>query len=212
MTANFSTNVRAITLGHGAASFKVARDPKRPFRVTAGGGTITAVGTAFNVQRRKDDDVIVSVSEGIVEVDLTAADHALRKAAPISGADRLALQISRGQEVTYDAEGQMSPVRPADAANTVDWRDGHFRYTRQPLRHVIEDINRYSHRQLILGEAALGDLLYSGTVFTTGADEWVIGLPQTYPQIKVIEGSNSQTLIQTRRERLQTPSISCCTD
>jgi transmembrane sensor len=49
VTADITTQRRTVVLSRGEALFQVARDPHRPFRVIAGGGTITAVGTAFNV-------------------------------------------------------------------------------------------------------------------------------------------------------------------
>lgn len=185
ITASFTKTERSITLDRGEGSFSVARDPKRPFQVRAGGGTITAVGTAFNVYHRQDSDVIVSVTEGVVEV------------AP-GGQGPAQLRIARGQEVTYDAAGNVGPIRRADVTNSDAWRTGYFRYTREPLRHVVEDVNRYSRLQLSIHDVAVGDLLYSGTVFTTDIREFTAGLERIYPQIEVVANDDSHALIRAR--------------
>src|SRR5262249_37280059 len=59
---------RAIELTHGEAFFEVARDPSRPFVVTAGSKRVIAVGTQFSV-RRDGEDVQVAVAEGLVRVE-----------------------------------------------------------------------------------------------------------------------------------------------
>ena len=59
--------------------FAVRPDSARPFTIDAGSGKITVVGTRFNV-RRDDDEVTVSVSQGIVEISGVAT--LLRSALP----------------------------------------------------------------------------------------------------------------------------------
>jgi transmembrane sensor len=57
----FTPAVRAITLRHGTARFQVAKNPRRPFVVTAGDITVQAVGTAFCVDlQSKSVEVIVT--------------------------------------------------------------------------------------------------------------------------------------------------------
>lgn len=199
ITANFSRTTRSVALDRGEAHFRVAHDPQRPFQVSAGGGMVTAVGTAFNVQHRLDSDVVVTVTEGVVEVTPNSP-HPLKVGEAADGDKHsAALRVARGQEVTYDAQGTVSPVRLAEVVTTVGWRDGRFKYSGEPLTHVVEDINRYSRYQLILDDdAQVGDLLYSGTVFTSDIQEWVAGLEKTYPQIEVVTMADAHVLIRAR--------------
>jgi transmembrane sensor len=55
-------------LKQGEAFFEVAKDPNRPFVVSAGSKRVVAVGTKFSV-RRDADSVGVVVTEGKVRVD-----------------------------------------------------------------------------------------------------------------------------------------------
>lgn len=67
LTFTFTRTTRTAVLDHGEGRFRIHHDPSRPFRVLAGTGVITAVGTVFDV-RRYSDRVFVTVSEGVVEV------------------------------------------------------------------------------------------------------------------------------------------------
>ncbi|HEY0942510.1 MAG TPA: FecR domain-containing protein [Steroidobacter sp.] len=211
ITANFTKSTRSVALDRGEAHFNVAKNPERPFQVSAAGGTITAVGTAFNVHHRQDSDVVVTVTEGIVEVAPPASSDSMGNSGerdrgegpwagdePSTAAPPAPQRIARGQEVTYDGQGKISPVRLAEVDTSLAWRNGRFKYRSEPLKHVIEDINRYSRRQLILDDPAVGNLLYSGTVFASDIDEWVAGLEQTFQQIEVVRNDEARVQIRTR--------------
>ena len=201
VTARFTEHARSVVLDRGEALFSVAPDPERPFKVDAGGGIITAVGTAFNVRRQEDDDVVVTVTDGIVEITPSQKPAMGREAERVEQHDQrpAARRLVRGQEATYDAQGKIGSVRVAETNASVAWRDGRLKYLGEPLRHVIEDVNRYSSRELILGDPAVGTLLYSGTVFASDIDDWIAGLEQIYPEIEVVMTNDGRVLIRTRR-------------
>ena len=54
LEAVWSEHQRRIRLLAGRALFRVAKDPLRPFVVSAGSSTITALGTTFDVQLRSE--------------------------------------------------------------------------------------------------------------------------------------------------------------
>ena len=68
ITADFTKSTRSVALDRGEAHFKVAKDPYHPFQVSVAGGSITAIDIAFNVRQGLDSDVVVTVTEGTVEV------------------------------------------------------------------------------------------------------------------------------------------------
>lgn len=68
----FTPAERRIRLARGEAHFAVAKNPARPFIVTAGDVEMRAVGTAFNV-RLRSAAVEVLVTEGAVKVAATEA-------------------------------------------------------------------------------------------------------------------------------------------
>jgi transmembrane sensor len=66
----FDRDSRDIRLT-GEAYFEVAKDPSRPFNVSAGNVIVHAVGTAFNVKAYPDENVVeTTLVEGKVEVEM----------------------------------------------------------------------------------------------------------------------------------------------
>ncbi len=67
--ADYNENNRKVEL-QGAAFFKVAKNPAKPFKVNASGVVTTAIGTAFYIHRHPVSNAIqVSLLEGKVKVD-----------------------------------------------------------------------------------------------------------------------------------------------
>ncbi|MBI4626652.1 MAG: FecR domain-containing protein [Verrucomicrobia bacterium] len=62
------------SLARGKAHFTVAKNPSRPFVVSAGGGDVQAVGTVFNI-RLRSEAIEVFVTEGKVQVDSERGDR-----------------------------------------------------------------------------------------------------------------------------------------
>src|SRR5690606_27572020 len=79
IVVDFSSATRSVFIDSGEAYFEVAHDAARPFVVHAGGGTITAVGTAFNVHSVLGR-VSVAVVEGAVNVQSTVKEPAIEPA------------------------------------------------------------------------------------------------------------------------------------
>ncbi len=82
----FTAGVRRVVLRRGEAHFEVAKDPARPFVVTAGGIEVRAVGTAFAVDYGARA-VEVFVTEGRVAVAEDTARAGDSAVAAARGAD-----------------------------------------------------------------------------------------------------------------------------
>lgn len=199
LTASITPYARTVVLDRGEALFHVARDAERPFRVIAGRGTITALGTAFNVRRREEGSVVVTVTEGTVEVAPDLPSPRIAKEHP-DGVAALgeSRRVDRGQQISYDASGQLGRVLVADATSALSWREGRLRFASEPLDRVLTDVNRYSRRTLVVGDRAAGEQLYSGTVFEADVDEWIDGLERIFPSLEVVATDVDHILIRTR--------------
>jgi transmembrane sensor len=171
-----SEKVRAIELTRGEALFKVAKDTARPFKVRAGDATIIAVGTEFNVERNSDR-AVVSVTEGRVVVK------------PITGLLPVSLlqefkpklrsvRVSAGQQTTAGSAGIEEPTKMEDPAT--GWQIGHLAFRLQPLRYVLEDVNRYAHKPIILESEGMGTLVITGTVERENIGGWVKSLEHAF--------------------------------
>jgi len=194
VTTNVTRENRLVVLDRGEALFQVAHDPKRPFRVLAGAGVITAVGTAFNV-RRLDGTVVVTVTEGTVEVAPARTVNA-RSGAEFPHGQR----VTRGESISYDAEGKLSDVRTVDPKMATAWRDGQLEYRSEPLNRVVQDVNRYSRTAVMIEDSAAGEILYSGTVFERDINDWLAALGKVFPELEVVHRDHD-VLIRTRRAK-----------
>ncbi|MBL8266699.1 FecR family protein [Steroidobacter sp.] len=171
LSVNFHRGQRELRLETGEAFFEVAKDPERPFVVRAMGGSITALGTAFDV-RAVRDSVTVMVAEGIVSVR-----------SPAVGAGEQQANVSPRQQVTFDLRGR-EPLVVQAAPNLEErlrWREGWLIYRNEPLGNVIADVSRYTERRMEVSDHDAATLRFSGAVYRESVDEWLLALPEAFP-------------------------------
>jgi transmembrane sensor len=158
--------------------FKVAKDVSRPFKVRAGDAAIVAVGTAFDV-RRDSDRAVVSVTEGRVLVEPVASFipvAVLREFKP----NLRAVRLDAGQQTTAGTAGIEEPSKVEDPASAVSWQTGRLAFHLQPLRYVLEDVNRYASKPIVLEGDSLGALVITGTVERANITGWVGSLERAF--------------------------------
>ncbi len=168
----FSATQRAVTLGAGEAHFEVAPDPARPFVVTAGGVSVRAIGTAFNV-RLVGDAVEVVVTEGKVEVLRTDAPAETAAPARVVAGERVRLE--RDERVTAVP---VERVEPSAMRSLLAWQNGITSFSDVPLRELVARFNRRNPTQLILTDAALGERKLGGVFALDQVDVFVRLLEQ----------------------------------
>lgn len=182
---DFNGPKRQLDLSNGEAYFKVRHDKARPFVVQAGEVSVTAVGTAFDV-RRKRERVIITVEEGTVEVS-----------GYTSGRRPTTWRAEAGYQLTYSTVDRTASLASVDLAAELTWRNGELAYVREPLRSVIEDLNRYSRHKLVIDDPDIAALPFTGTVFTTSLDDWLAGIERAYP-INVKHRDNGDIVLERR--------------
>lgn len=178
LSVSFGQTSRRVVLERGEAFFEVARDPSRPFRVEVGNSEVTAVGTAFNINRLRDA-VSVSVLEGVVDVSSGAGEDA---AAP-GKRERL----HQGEALVYNRGGGVWQ-RGGEAVlqRARGWREGRLAFVNEPLERVLQDVNRYSERKIVAGDRSLATLRFTGTIFSNDIDDWLDGLERAF-KVRVLE-------------------------
>lgn len=162
VTLNTATSVRAdytgterrLTLIKGEAFFEVAKNPVRPFVVTAGSRRVIAVGTAFNV-RLQDSSVRVVLVEGKVRVT-SASLPGISDGLPAS-----TVTMTAGSALVADAQGP-ARVEAVDASRATSWRSGKLVFEDERLADVVSEMNRYSHETLQIADPALDNRKVSG--------------------------------------------------
>lgn len=192
MSVNYSAETRAITLDRGEAVFTVAKNPKRPFVVRAGQGSVTAIGTVFNV-RKSDLNVQVRVLEGTVAVRPQDEDRSNGRGRDSASTHPVAL-VTAGSQTEYSPSGVLAPVELADVYEGLAWRVGVLTMVDWPISDVIAELNRYVSDEITIGDEAVGSMRFTGTVYPDQVDAWLEGLQEGYP-IEVVRLGGSTILM-----------------
>lgn len=168
------SDLRSIRMLKGEAHFDVAPNKQRPFRVTAGRTLVTAVGTAFTIRMRDDDEVEVLVTEGsvtltpIVDSPRTPHHPPLR---PIAAGE---IADAKPGSVAVRA------VAPAEVKQRLSWQVGELILDGMRLDQVVAEFNRYSQRQLVLGDPSLASLRVGGNFRPRDIDGFVRALQSSF--------------------------------
>jgi len=158
---------RKVTLEQGEALFNVAHSALRPFEVHAGSGILRDIGTSFNVAR-ENDKTTVAVLEGEVQVRLD------------NPANAAAVTLHGGEQLAYSAHDR-SAISAVDTKAATAWREGRMVFHDTPLAEVINQINRYHPRQIVLTDAELSGLKVSGEFNTADREGLIRALKMLFP-------------------------------
>lgn len=152
----FAGSTRDIWLERGRARFAVVHDG-RPFVVHAGGGSVTATGTLFDVAVGADGAVRVTLLEGGVDVR------------PQASAPSRVRSLKAGEMLQFTA---IDPSAVIGAASRQDsaWPQGIIEFDAASLSQVVEQANRYADLPIRLGDAGLGSTEVSGRFRVDKAD------------------------------------------
>lgn len=165
-----SVGERQVRLERGEAFFEVAKDPQRPFVVRAGPTSVTAVGTQFSVRRRGDDTLVV-VTEGIVRIQNDTAPSVPEPQTVKAGQTARI----RGASVLIQDE------TAARAQEHLSWRTGVLVFRDTRLEDAVAEFNRYNMRKILIADPALNDFRVAGSFRTTSTEAFVHLLAQGFP-------------------------------
>lgn len=146
LRVDFTPQVRRLVLEAGGGRFKVAHE-LRPFIVYAGGGSVTARGTVFDVALTSDRRVRVHLVEGVIDVATPRPAGRLRPQ-----------RLVAGQSTSFEAQNPRSSAAQASsaqAAATVPEYDG------VRLSDLIDAANGNSQRPIRIS-GTIGERRVSG--------------------------------------------------
>lgn len=171
---------REIVLERGEALFDVAREAGRPFVVVAGDGSVTALGTRFQV-RNETGEAMVTLLEGRVEV---AAQQARRQLAP-------------GEQARYGGDAAGVRVRQVDPVAVASWTLGRLDFSGLPLAEAVAEANRYSEVKLRLGDPGLAELPVGGS-FRIGDNAAIAAALATVFPVRVASDDGYEIVLMPR--------------
>jgi transmembrane sensor len=157
----YERNARKLELLSGQARFDVAHDAARPFSVHAGGQTVVATGTAFNVDLL-GPQVLVTLIKGHVVVVQDRDARAV--GAPATASD--AVELEAGQQFAAGHERAPKVVAVSTDKATA-WENGQIVVDDEPLAAVAERVSRYAAHPVVVRDERAGAMRLSG-VFNVG--------------------------------------------
>jgi transmembrane sensor len=175
----YSSLARQVELLEGQALFHVAKGKPLPFVVQSGGTQVRAVGTRFDVYRKKTGTV-VTVVEGRVAVTAAASATDVRSISPaaqreLAGATSPAVKfLDAGEQITV-GPGDVATVPARLEAGGIDaataWTQHRLVFKRAPLAEVVGEFNRYSTRKMIISDPAIAATEISGSFSSSDPED-----------------------------------------
>lgn len=171
VTVRYSQTQRLVLLTSGEASFEVAHEPKRTFRVLAGSTEVVDLGTKFDV-RRERDSTVVTVVEGRVAV--RPSPMMKERTADSSDNQRPRfVQLGANQQLrVLQGEWPATPLA-VDPQRVTAWLHRQIVFDHETLELVTAEFNRYAPKPIEITTPALRDLVVGGVFSTDDPEEFL---------------------------------------
>ena len=202
VAVRYTADARALTLVQGQARFDVAHDVARPFTVTADGHKVVATGTAFDVDLLGPKLLVTLLKGHVVVLPKSAPtipwvpDTASSGAgsATLSGAVSLArIDLDPGEQLVMSSDS-LPKVSHVDVERVTAWERGEIVFDNEPLASVIQRMNRYGPRHIIVGDDLAGSLRISG-VFHEGDVDGFVSTIAAYLSIRAHERPDGDVVL-----------------
>lgn len=184
LTVSMTKQERRLQLLEGRAVFEVAHDANRPFSVTSGGTRTVALGTRFEVQRQNRQTTVTLAQGSVAVSDATAKQPKWQE------------RLQPGEQISVDAK-QQRHRQIVDAQAVTSWSRGWLAFHATPLDMALREINRYSKKQVLLGDASLGDLAVAGNFIAGDSESIVNAIAEVLP-IRVVDGGPHELILFKR--------------
>lgn len=145
---SFTGKLRSVSIT-GEAYFEVAKNPAKPFIVSADNMNVKVLGTHFNVNAYRNERAInTTLLEGRVEVINKANGH-------ISS-------IMPGQQAQFSRSGDVK-VTEANTENAVAWKNGIFEFDKTDIKSLMKQVARWYNINVTYSGPVTKDL-FTGTI------------------------------------------------
>ncbi|MCX7056959.1 MAG: FecR domain-containing protein [Proteobacteria bacterium] len=164
---------RRVHLLQGEALFQVAKNPNRPFVVTAGNRQVVALGTSFGI-RLDGGAVQVTLLEGRVAVAPARAPVDMGATAPDS------VVLKPGQQLR-ETDSERPAVLAVDAERALSWQDGWIAFDNDKLSDAVQELSRYTRDRIVFDDPRFAALRVSGTIRTGHLEDLIDAVAHVYP-------------------------------
>jgi transmembrane sensor len=152
MTFYMDKNKRIVLQQQGEIYYDVEKDKERPFTVKAANSKITAVGTEFNIKYRKNHDLYVTVTEGIVKL---SKDNSLRE-------QEGNLLVEGNQAIVSEIGIHVIGINDRKLDEILAWQQNKLIFTGATLKEVVDEITNHTNHNIIIASKELEHKRLSG--------------------------------------------------
>lgn len=178
-----------VVLVKGEAFFDVAHRESPWFRVDVDRLEIEDAGTSFDVYRKANGRVVVTVLTG--KVNITSRQGVLWKR-----------QLTANQQITYGSGGVPEEIRKVQGSHVVEWRTGEISFQGDRLDTVVEELNRYLRKPIVIADPHLNALRIGGAFHVDNVPGGLLMLQRLYPM--TVDSTAQAYILRERAGRSRT--------
>ena len=127
---SFGEETRHIKLVHGEVFFDVTESDKA-FSVQTFNGTVTVLGTSFNVRAWPSD----------AATDVAVATGTVRMASRQNPEQALILEAGESARLADQEEAPLA-LDPVNTENALSWQDGSFKFSKHSIGTILDEVER----------------------------------------------------------------------
>jgi transmembrane sensor len=195
LSVSLSASRRSVTLHSGEAYFDVARNEDAAFIVNVDDTEISALGTAFSVQKLRDG-VEVTVAEGLVRVQ-----RDWEPAVPDSLAEPAPVLLRAGQAFEAGPPGvqEIRELDPQALARKLLWQQKILAFDGNTLQEVVDEYSRYTPLKITIADAETANIRVGGYFRSDNIAGLLTSLEQNFAISVRQTASNSFVLQRSKR-------------
>ena len=166
VAVHYKNNQRRLTLIQGEANFDVAKDKSRPFIVEVGEQSFTALGTAFNIQKKNSQDIELIVTEGKVLIshtnDILAQVNRSNDSPVLDSLPGLLVTGGEKSVVENNTLTTATKISPEQVQKNTAWQQGILIFDGDTLADALAEISRYNDTKFEVLDDEIASLKISG--------------------------------------------------
>ncbi len=178
VSVTYSEKERLLVLTKGELLVEVAHNKQRPLRVKVGERIVEAVGTAFNVYLKNNNDFDVIVTEGRVKVKPAATNTTSN----IQHAQKAIQELGQGEKLSVH-ESETTPVEIIGDAlinDRLSWRNGNLVFRGERLEDALFELSRYTPERFRIADPRINDLRIAGLYKAGDVDGLLSALKENF--------------------------------
>lgn len=137
----------------GEGYFEIYKDRSRPFIVQAGLLQVEVMGTHFNVNSYKDNNLVKT----------TLLEGSVRILGPKAGLTTELALLSPGEQAIKDSNGRLKVKALESPENEIAWKNGRFRFTNASLEEVMRQFARWYDVEVVYPDG-IPEVTFSGGI------------------------------------------------